>query len=355
MAVEACRAAADPSRFPEQIAEGLRPWQAAKVYIGGVRENEDWTVRINSGRFTPSQGPNLGYYKQAGGKETTLFHGLPTTMAATVGAAGRAIGESVAKAISAFSLTDPSAAAPALAEGLKLVRAAMIGASPDATHVLRIKERQFQVAINAALGAELRAVTNPPLMAAPVAGQTFNVDVQFAARGQASISPAEPTLVGDAGWSVQPAGAGAFRVTLVGDGAISTKPYFARTGLQESRYTLSDPAQFGRPLAPAPLTAVARYQINGVPVEIRETVKRREAKLPYGDVTREVRSVPRIAVMLTPAQAIVPTSATTRRVEVEVSLLHNAEMPTTGAVTLRLPPGWTSAPTSQPLCVCARG
>ena len=30
-----------------------------------------------------------------------------------------------------------------------------------------------------------------------------------------------------------------------------------------------------------------------MPIEIRETVKRREAKLPYGDVLREVRSVPR--------------------------------------------------------------
>ena len=36
LAVEAFRAAADPARFPEQIAEGLRPWQARKVYQGGV-------------------------------------------------------------------------------------------------------------------------------------------------------------------------------------------------------------------------------------------------------------------------------------------------------------------------------
>ncbi|HUQ87504.1 MAG TPA: PIG-L family deacetylase, partial [Vicinamibacterales bacterium] len=32
MAVEGFRAAADPNRYPEQIAEGLRPWQAKKVY-----------------------------------------------------------------------------------------------------------------------------------------------------------------------------------------------------------------------------------------------------------------------------------------------------------------------------------
>ena len=32
LATEAFRAAADPARFPEQLREGLRPWQAAKLY-----------------------------------------------------------------------------------------------------------------------------------------------------------------------------------------------------------------------------------------------------------------------------------------------------------------------------------
>ena len=33
LAVEAFRAAADPARFPER--QGLRPWQARKIYRGG--------------------------------------------------------------------------------------------------------------------------------------------------------------------------------------------------------------------------------------------------------------------------------------------------------------------------------
>jgi len=36
LAVEAFRAAADPARFPEQLTGGLSPWQARKVYQGGV-------------------------------------------------------------------------------------------------------------------------------------------------------------------------------------------------------------------------------------------------------------------------------------------------------------------------------
>ena len=385
MAVEAFRAAADASRFPEQIAGGLRPWQVAKVYIGGVRENEDWTVRINTGefdpvlgesydnvaryglsfqrsqnqgRFAPTVGPNYGYYRRVGAsdaRENTLFDGLPVTMEAAIGAQGRAIDQAVGVAIAAFSVTDPSAAAPALAEGLRLVRIAMTGAPPDAAHLLRIKEAQFQHAINAAVGADLRALTNPPLMAAPVPGQTFTVDARMSARGRLAIDLPVLTLAGDPGWQVEPAAAGSFRVTLADDVALSTKPYFSRKGLQESRYTIGDPWQFGRPVSPAPLTAVARYQINGVPVEIRETVKRREAKLPYGEVTREVRSVPRIAVSMTPAHAIVPVTTATRRVDVEVSLLHNAEAPTAGAVTLKMPLGWTAVPVSYPFAFARAG
>jgi len=53
---EAFRAAADPKRFPEQIAQGLLPWQAKKLYIGNVCgfgamscEDAKWTVKLNTG------------------------------------------------------------------------------------------------------------------------------------------------------------------------------------------------------------------------------------------------------------------------------------------------------------------
>jgi len=60
---EAFRAAADPNRFPEQIAEGLPPWQAKKLYIDNVcpfRSNEcpakDYTVKLSTGEMNPALG-----------------------------------------------------------------------------------------------------------------------------------------------------------------------------------------------------------------------------------------------------------------------------------------------------------
>ena len=60
---EAFRAAADPNRFPEQIQQGLLPWQAKKLYIGNVCgfgaqtcPAENYTVKLNTGEPNPRLG-----------------------------------------------------------------------------------------------------------------------------------------------------------------------------------------------------------------------------------------------------------------------------------------------------------
>jgi hypothetical protein len=60
---EAFRAAADPNRFPEQMKEGLQPWQAKKLYIGNVCgfaastcPAENYTVKLNTGVVDPLLG-----------------------------------------------------------------------------------------------------------------------------------------------------------------------------------------------------------------------------------------------------------------------------------------------------------
>jgi LmbE family N-acetylglucosaminyl deacetylase len=70
LAKEAFRAAADPKRFPEQIAAGLEPWQAKKFYIGNVCgfgamtcPDADWTLKLNTGERDPDLG--MGYVQFA--------------------------------------------------------------------------------------------------------------------------------------------------------------------------------------------------------------------------------------------------------------------------------------------------
>jgi LmbE family N-acetylglucosaminyl deacetylase len=60
---EAFHAAADANRFPEQIKEGLLPWQAQKLYVGNVCgfmattcPAENYTVKLNTGQVDPALG-----------------------------------------------------------------------------------------------------------------------------------------------------------------------------------------------------------------------------------------------------------------------------------------------------------
>ncbi len=60
---EAFRAAADPAKFPEQIAAGLDPWQAKKLYIGNVCsfgaqacDADKYTLKLNTGKVDPVLG-----------------------------------------------------------------------------------------------------------------------------------------------------------------------------------------------------------------------------------------------------------------------------------------------------------
>ena len=427
--VEAFKAAGDPNMFPEQIAEGLRPWQPLKVYIGGARENEDWTVRVDAGEYSPwlgdsyanfaalglsyqrSQnggrmrlvpGPSYGYYKrvgsvlQGGVKETGFFDGIDTTLPhlfetlrrpVPAGAAESLgpIAGAVAEAMAAFKLTDPSAAVPALARGLAATRAAIarFRSEPDAQFVLRTKEQQFMDAINSALGITLTAVAQPETTTEPrgaaaafaapatmgpiVPGRSFEIRAALTNRGGIEIAPVEIALAPASGFVATTASGSpaplkynetlSYRfITRVSDSAdLSSRPYFSRPSITATRYSLADPSQMGRPASPPPAVIVAQYDVAGVRVEVREVVRRREAKLPYGYEMRELRVVPALALTVSPSSAIVPIAGATKKIDIQVEVVNNVEGRNSGSLTLRLPAGWTSEPAVQPFAFTSGG
>jgi LmbE family N-acetylglucosaminyl deacetylase len=259
---EAFTKAGDPAAFPDQIAGGLRPWQPLKLYMGGVREQEDWTLRVDAGIFDPVQGdsyaalarlglgfqrsqnggrvgsqpgPAFWYYKRleskvtAPDREQSFFDGIDTTIpgvyrtlqrAAPDGAAAllSAIEREIGGAVRAFTLTNPPASAPPLSRALAATREAarVLGRDPDVRHLLSIKERQIADAMHAVLGVRLEAVAQPAGAAAPsgpfstlpvmppvVPGQTFTVRTTFAARAQAEAKlAADVTIDGGARWKI---------------------------------------------------------------------------------------------------------------------------------------------------------
>jgi LmbE family N-acetylglucosaminyl deacetylase len=247
---EAYKVAGDPNVFPEQLREGLRPWQPLKLYMGGVRENEDWTLRVdpavyspwlgdsyanfartglsfqrsqNGGRNDPQPGPAYGYYKRlasqvtASAKETSVFDGIDTSITglfatlkhpapANAPALLGAIQREVDAAVKAFTIDDPSATVPALARGLAATRAAarQFSADPDAVQILKVKEQQFADAINTALGIDFTAIAQPagaaeptgpgaafappPTMDSVVPGQSFDARLRLTNRGAVDVT-----------------------------------------------------------------------------------------------------------------------------------------------------------------------
>ena len=417
---EAFEAAGDAAMFPEQIAGGLRPWAPMKAYIGGVKADEDWTIRVDTGEYDPwlgdsyesfasvgysfqrsqtggrrvlSRGPQYGYYQRIGSavhapdKEQTFFDGIDTTLSGMFQTLGRrapagasrslaAIESEVTAAVEAFRAKGPAASVTALARGLRATREALriAAAEPEAVFLLRIKEQQFQDAINAALGIDLAAVAQPaglpeptgpyaafappPTMGAAVPGQTFEVKAQLTNRGGMEIALSEISLVAAKGFSIEKRVASPgtlktndtatwiFNVTLADDTAVS-HPYFTRTSIQQNRYDVQDPGQIHRPAAEAAATAGARYTVDGVAVEARQTVTRRESNLPYGFETRELLVVPALAVSLTPGTAILPQGTPHKTLSLQADLLSNWEGDIAGRLSLKLPPGWTSDPAGR--------
>jgi LmbE family N-acetylglucosaminyl deacetylase len=419
MTQEAFKAAGDPAAFPEQIAEGLRPWQPLKLYMGGVRENEDWTIRVDTGEYSPwlgesyndfartglsfqrsqnsgrlslSPGPAYGYYKRlaskvaAPDKETSFFDGIDTRLSGMFTTLQRPAPPTVADllstvehetetAIRSFTVAEPFACVPALARGLQATRLAMSAAAkePDAAFLLEIKERQFMDAINTALGLELTAEAQaagttepsgpfaafapPSSFAAPVPGQTFEVVARFTNRGRRPITPTEIGLQAGRGWTVTPSAAPLmalatnaslrrrFSVTLAEDAPLASRPYFTRRSVQENRYEVLDASARHRPAAPAP-AVVARYTVEGIAVEARETVRRREPHLPYGYEMREIAVVPALAVSVSPGTAVIPVGGA-HGLSLQVDVTNNREGETAGKVSLELPQGWTARPAAH--------
>ncbi len=419
---DAFKVAGDPQAFPEQIAEGLRPWQPLKLYMGGVRENEDWTIAVDPGEYDPvlgdsyqnvarfglafqrsqnggvvrlQPGPAVAYYTRlqsivtAPARESSFFEGIDTSIPgvyrmlrkeppAGSDALLREIDREITNAVQAFRMTEPSAAAPALARALAATRRAIAQerADDDVRFVLQIKEAQVQDAIGAALGIQFTATAQPSgsrepsgpaaafaapaTMTAPIPGQTFEVRASFTNRSAVPVDAVKISIAARPQWEVREAAppsptaannrpvVSTFTLTIPQDAA-PDKPYFSRTSIQESRYTVSEMAQFSKPWGDPPVRARATYQVESVPVETTIPVTRLEPNLPYGIETRVLTVVPALSVTLTPSSAIVPQSAANRKITLRAEVLNNRDGRNDGTLALNVPDGWTVDPASQPL------
>jgi LmbE family N-acetylglucosaminyl deacetylase len=228
---EAFKLAADPNAFPEQISnESLSPWQAKKLYLS-CRENEPYTLKIDTNVYDPLLGQtyrelasvgygmhrsqSTGQARPAGGQsfsylrlvesvapkvenEKSIFDGLDTSVVG-IGAGNpeaqetlRIVEDQVEMAVRDFDARKPWLIVRHLVEGARRLREVVKtyyqnSVKPgDKKYPLVIrkaarKDMDFNEAVNKALGLEMEALVDPPEtarsdgLAASVPRETFHV------------------------------------------------------------------------------------------------------------------------------------------------------------------------------------
>jgi len=256
LTLEAFRAAADPARYPEQIAQGLRPWQAKRVFCtdatsfapaaNATRTPDQMTSDVSAfdavlGRTygdlgiearsmhkcqgtsqllpLPGQTFNRTYrlrdsvIGQPGVAPRFLFEGIDTSLHGLEAFAGRpvpaglsagvtAIAGAISDATTALGTQGPAAAGAPLVKGLAAVRAlrgqlASLGLSADAQYEIDFrlarKEDQFQQAIVAAYGMRIEALADDGVV---MRGQPVKLTIAVANNGADDVSIAGVDIAG---------------------------------------------------------------------------------------------------------------------------------------------------------------
>jgi LmbE family N-acetylglucosaminyl deacetylase len=290
IAVEAFRAAADPTRFPEQIAEGLRPWQARKIYQGGTGGGSDVprdvpAVVVPTSEYDPLLGmsphefgalgrashkcqgagqlralPGTGQAPyllvdsepKVAGPEADILAGVDTSVASLVrfandgeAAVVRAgLGEIEAEARRALAVFDagaPQRALPPVMAGLSAVRrlqarvAESRSAETSRTELLdrlALKEADFQRAALLAQGLTVEVTTDDDDV---VRGQSFGVLARLVNRGAEPVRIDEVALALPPGWTASATEPPPTTADLVAGGTLQRR--FTVTVAKDARYT----------------------------------------------------------------------------------------------------------------------
>ena len=408
LAREAFRAAADPARFPEQ---GLRPWQARKVYqggVGGFGGVVGTPVRVPTGVYDPAlgmtwqqigsraramhrcqgsgqlvadPGPAEGLFglldadPPVGAPESDILDGVDTSLeglarfapaAAALAADLGALQSKAAAARAAFDPSLPEKAVPALAEALSAERSihrgledevSDTGARAEIAERLRDEEADTEAALALAQGLVLEARADDGLV---TPGQAVAVEVALFNDSGRGLDVGGIDIAAPPGWAIErredtggplPGGGvrrARFAVTIASD-ARPSQPYWRRAK-DHDRNELLVPADETRPWSPSDLLARVRCRIAGVEITLGAPVAwRYEGPFVGGERRYEVQVVPALSVRVSPGITVVPLAGLRQPIEVHVFARSFTPGPAEASVRLEVPLGWRVEPASVPV------
>ena len=379
---EAYRAAADPARFPEQLAY-VQPWQAKRLMQNGLggpgggrggagagkgAQPPSDDLQIDLGAYSPELGYSYGQIAGmsrsqhrsqgmgsaerpgsqnntlitlAGDKATTdLFQGIDISWSRVPG--GTAVAPLVGRALNSFDPRHPETLLPILAEARPL-----IAAINDPLAGQKLKELDELMALASGLWLEAQATSF-----AVTPGGEVRVNATAIARLAIPVTLSGIRISGVAGApasgiapavlvSNQPS-QHPITVKIPGDQPYS-QPFWLAQPKQGSMYSIPDQRLVGLPENAPVMEARFDVRIANTDIEITRPVEHRYVDRVYGELTRPLEVVPPVAIDLAENALVFPATAS-RQIDVPV---RSNSGKVAGDVRLELPAGWTATPASQ--------
>lgn len=434
-------AAADPARYPEQIAQGLRPWQPKKLYFSAGFRGPAAPARgarsaprehapklkltpVNTGAYdtllgrtyqeigtdarslhksqgmgsflpalpgaAPGRGRGSAGYQlmetsipgEKDKDEKSLFDGIDTSLTSIAQYAGPKPPEALTSALTAiladarqaqssFAAGNDAAVAASVEAGLTSIRT--LRAQLSAMHVsdsalyevdfrLKLKERDYEDALIAAHGLTFDALADDGLV---VAGQPVKLSITAQNHGASDVAVTAVTTAGFSSRGNCSPGSLKANATFtcnvdahIPADAEPTTPYFNDNYWKHPQnhaiQIFAPGVTFGVPFAPTPFRVIFHLKAGRVEIARELPVEFRYVKDPFaGEKRTELNVVPAFSVAISPSLMVVPASTPPSgrplQRELHVSITNGSKGAAQVQLTLDLPQGWHSVPSSVPI------
>lgn len=413
----AFKAAADPNMFPEQLKEGLEPWQAKKLYVSQSftnNPNNTPTLTVNTGEYDSLIGRS--YYEVAAegrsqhktqemgtlelrgkftsgmrllenlgkktDKETGVFDGLDTSIKGIASLTNNReepfakklaeLQETAELALKSYDVFAPEKLIPILAKGYKQAADAEWSTrNPDSKKFLQQKEAEFAKALQMAAGVVVDALSDTDTI---VAGASTNVAVRVFAPDKTDLKVKNVTLKVPNGWtsnsSTEPtqqenafrprreaAFNSSFFTVVSNPNAKPTQPYWLESP-RNKNFTFdwsADDAAKNQPFQPSLITAELKLEIGGQEIPVEREVQYRYSDEIRGEIRRDLNVVPAATVGLESNLLIAPISAKPSKHRLVMTVTNNSTKEIKGTAKFNLPSGWTLAPNSGDFALRSKG
>ncbi|WP_017731741.1 PIG-L family deacetylase [Nafulsella turpanensis] len=370
LAAEAFEAAADPNRFPEQLAY-TSTWQPERLlwntsswfYRNGEAFDTTGLLKIDVGVYNPflgksytevaaesrsmhksqgfgtplQRGSSMEYLQPVLGDpaEKSLFEGINTSWSRVKG--GAAVEKMIDKAIRTYQPAEPSALVPQLIEIYQAIESL-----PD-QHYTQLKLQKVKQLILAVTGLYLEVVADEPT-GAP--GESLEVLMEAVNRSGVEVKLKQiifPDLQKEVNLSLEleENQKKEERIPIVLPETVeSSQPYWLKEPPLKGMFIVEDIEMIGKPVNEPALQANLHLQINGFDFKYTLPVRYKYTEPAEGEIYQPFFIVPPVAVNPKKEQLLF-TGEEAQELLVEVRAGKDS---VGGEVRLQLPEGWTATP-----------